>query len=424
MSSLQRHIAPDIHHIPKIDIPEFKTDKWSNNLQLHYLKAGSNEVLRLEIFIRAGGYYSNNILTPGVLAKLCREGSDGYSAKVINEQLDYFGATLSLSASSDFIQLQLYCLSKHLKDLLPYIKDILCAPLLDEKSLSIIKEKEIGRLNISNQKNDFIARNTLDLHLYGPDNPFGYYPKVEDIEDIKLDDIRAYYKQIMFKYPWEIILSGQYKNSILNDLKDIFGDLSFEQNNYIRLNTTVFSKPDLNYIKKLEGSNQAAIAIGQLVPKRNDPNFPALAFLNILFGGFFGSRLMKNIREDKGFTYGIYSSLRSLPLNGQWSIYTEVGLDVYNKALDEIKKEIQRLKKEEVPSEEISLVKNYISGSFLASLDGPFSLADRFKSIHFSGMDYNYFNFYLDEVRAMNAQKILDIANQELFNSYHEVVIA
>ena len=133
---------------------------------------------------------------------------------------------------------------------------------------------------------------------------------------------------------------------------------------------------------------------------------------------------MKNLREDKGFTYGVFSSARSLPLNGQWGIYTEVSVDIYKDALNEIYYEIERLKNEQVNKDELEIVKNYISGSFLSTLDGPFALADRFKSVYFSGLGYDYFDYFLEETNSMTPEKLQSLANKYLFNSYHEVVVA
>lgn len=424
MNSLNRNIAPKLSAIPRVDIPRIQSQEWENGIKLHHLKAGSEDVVRMEIIIRAGTFYSDKILVPPLLAKLSREGTLSFSADKINEELDFIGASLNISSSSDFIILTIYSLSKHLSSIIPLLKEILCVPLLKEKSLSIITDKEKSGLNISNKKNDFVARNTLDQNLYGDTHPFGYYPNIKDIESLRVDDLIKYHKKQVLKYPWEIIISGQFNDTLLKELHNNFVDLNFDHKNFLRKNILVKESRERNIHKTLKGSKQAAIAIGQLCPRRNHPDFPGIKFLNTILGGFFGSRLMKNLREEKGFTYGVFSSARSLPLNGQWGIYTEVGVDIYESALNEIYHEIKRLNNDKVGKEELEIVKNYISGSFLSTLDGPFSLADRFKSIYFSGLGYDYFDYFLEETNSMTPNKLQSLANKYLFNSYHEVVIA
>jgi len=158
--------------------------------------------------------------------------------------------------------------------------------------------------------------------------------------------------------------------------------------------------------------------------KRNEPEYPIFSLLNTVLGGYFGSRLMQNIREDKGYTYGVYSVLKSMTMSGQWGIYTDVGIDVYESALNEIYFEIERLKNEEISPEELHLVKNYIAGTFLSSIDGPFALANKFKSIYLFDLDYSYFDRFLSDIKNITPKKLNALANKYLDNSYHQVVVA
>eukprot|EP01137_Pigoraptor_chileana_P019852 Opistho-2@81461 len=128
--------------------------------------------------------------------------------------------------------------------------------------------------------------------------------------------------------------------------------------------------------------------MGNLSINRSHPDFASLQTLNCVLGGYFGSRLMANIREDKGFTYGIGSGIASLKDAGYFFIATEVGTDVCNSALSEIEKEITLLKTEVIGAEELNLVRNYMLGSMLGSLENAFSHADKFKNIYFSDLDY------------------------------------
>jgi predicted Zn-dependent peptidase len=137
---------------------------------------------------------------------------------------------------------------------------------------------------------------------------------------------------------------------------------------------------------------QGAIRIGRHFPNRNHPDYTPMRVLNALFGGYFGSRLMTNIREDKGYTYGIYSSLTPEKEGGSMVVTTETGTAVVEDAIKEVYKEMELLRQEPVDDEELLLVKNYLLGSILGDLDGPFSILQRWRTLILNGFDEAYFN--------------------------------
>jgi len=159
---------------------------------------------------------------------------------------------------------------------------------------------------------------------------------------------------------------------------------------------------------------QSAIRIGRVLFNKTHPDYFKFQVLNTVLGGYFGSRLMANIREDKGYTYGIGSGLSSLVHGGYFFISTEVGADVSKDALKEIYKEIGLLREELVGAEELETVRNYILGQFLRSVDGPFALADKFKAVWEFGLGYDYFDRYFEAVKTITAKEIRDMANQYL----------
>jgi predicted Zn-dependent peptidase len=169
---------------------------------------------------------------------------------------------------------------------------------------------------------------------------------------------------------------------------------------------------------------QSAIRIGQIMINRTHPDFPALQVLNAILGGYFGSRLMANIREDKGYTYGIGSALVSLQSTGYFFIASEVGADVCGSAIQEIEKEVKRLQTELVDQEELKLVKNYMMGSMLGSLENAFSHADKFKNIHFFGLGYDYYDRYVHTLKNVQSEDLLNLANQYLnFDQFEKVIV-
>ena len=170
----------------------------------------------------------------------------------------------------------------------------------------------------------------------------------------------------------------------------------------------------VNSVIEKKGAVQNAIRMGKRVFNRNHPDYPKMTILNTILGGYFGSRLMSNIREDKGYTYGIGSGLVSLQLDGYFYIATEVGADVCQAAINEINKELTVLCETEVGSDELNLVKNYLFGAFQRSIDGPFALADRFKTLLLSGLSFDYYYKYLETVKNVSGKELLEMAQRHL----------
>jgi predicted Zn-dependent peptidase len=217
-----------------------------------------------------------------------------------------------------------------------------------------------------------------------------------------------------------VMASGNFGNDIQEILNNEFV-LSEGKSVYPDFNFETIAASHKNIPK--ESSVQCGIRMGKVLFNRVHPDFIGMTVVNTLLGGYFGSRLMANIREDKGYTYGIGSALASYPETGVFLIATEVGAEVCKDALKEIYKEIELLRSEKVSDEELSLVKNYMLGSFLRNSDGPFAMSDRFKTIHFSGLDYSYYEKYIKKVNAITADEILELCNKYLdTKSFTEIV--
>ena len=178
------------------------------------------------------------------------------------------------------------------------------------------------------------------------------------------------------------------------------------------------------YFTEKPDALQSAIRMGRATINRTHPDFPALQVLNTVLGGYFGSRLMANIREDKGYTYGIGSGMSSLKQSGSLFIATEVGADVCNAAVSEIEKEVNLLRTQLIPDEELSLVRNFMLGSLLGSLENVFSHADKFKNLYFSGLGYEYYDLYVNTVKTVTAAQLQQLAIQYLnLDEFYKVIV-
>jgi predicted Zn-dependent peptidase len=296
---------------------------------------------------------------------------------------------------------------------LPYVSDIINDAIFPEKELTIYKQNNKQRLTVENEKVNSVARRKFNEMIFGEKHPYGYFTKIEDYDRLERSHLIEHHKNKYIPANCTIIISGLVKDDSINVLNKFFGKLqsTFDKmKNGQEYVITPFGNNKQVFEK--ENAVQSAIRIGMPFFNRTHPDYPAMAVVNTIFGGYFGSRLMSNLREDKGYTYGIGSAIVSMKQNGYFFISTEVGAEVTKSAIDEIYSEFELMKEESVDAEELEMARNYMLGTFLKGIDGAFHLAERFKSVYLYGLDYTYYDRYLDKLRSIQADEIQELAKK------------
>lgn len=421
---LDRTLAPDFGAIEHIKLVEPGHIKLPNGCNLYYFNSGEQDLVRIEWVFGNLHFNPAKPLLNSAVVSMLTEGTGKLSATQIADQIDFYGAFLQSEFGFDNSIVTLYSLSKHLGSTLPVIKDIITDSVFPENELETYVRNQQQKLQVSLQKNDVVARRTFNKALNG-DSIYGMAAEAADYQQLHRDDMLLHFKQMFQPSNCTIFLAGKIDDSVLRLVTDAFGDSW--TNSDKKADTTqpaLTSADELFYYIEKPDAIQSAIRIGTRSINRSHPDFPALQVLNTILGGYFGSRLMANIREDKGYTYGIGSGMTSLKHCGSLFIATEVGADVCRDALSEIEKEINRLKTELVPQEELDLVRNYMLGSLLGSLENVFSHADKFKNVYFSGLDYSYYDRYTNVIKAVTPQDILNLANKYLdYDKMYKVIV-
>lgn len=421
---LDRTITPEFKAIDHINLITPGYIKLDNGCDMYWFNSGEQELVRIEWIFNNVNFNAEKPLLNVAVNTMLTEGTEALSASQIADAVDYYGAFLQVDYGFDHSQVSLYCLNKHLNTTLPVIKDILINSVFPEKELQTFIRNQQQKLQVSLQKNDFVARRAFNKALYG-DTMYGISPDLNDFGSLKREDLLAHYKQMYQPNNCTMIVAGKVDDNTLKAITHSF-DKDWANSSV----AADISQPAIqqsgelfNYIEK-PGALQSAIRIGTPTINRTHPDFPALQIVNTILGGYFGSRLMNNIREDKGYTYGIGSATASMKHTGSIFIATEVGAEFTRATLTEIEKEINILKTELISAEELSLVKNYMLGSLLGSLENVFSHADKFKNVYFSGLDFEYYDRYTEVIRNITAEQVLALANQYFdYDKFCKVVV-
>jgi predicted Zn-dependent peptidase len=343
---------------------------------------------------------------------MLEEGTSKMTAAQIADAVDYYGAFLEVGVSQDHASVVLYTLNKHLKSTLSVVEDVIKNATFPEDELDTHLTNKKQKFHVNNQKVATVARKRFTELIFGEKHPYGINVQEADFEKIKRTDLIDFYRSFYRSGNCKIVLAGKIDDDVFSLLDEHFGANDWSSVNSLKKNTIeIISCKEREQLIFKEEALQSAIRIGKVLFNKTHPDFQSLQILNTVFGGYFGSRLMSNIREDKGYTYGVGSGIASLQNSGYFFISTEVGVDVCKNAINEIYFEMDRLRNELIPADELQLVKNYLLGTFLRSVDGPFAMADRFKGILEYNLGYDYFDKYIATIKGISASQLRDLAN-------------
>jgi zinc protease len=424
-AKLNRKQPPIIKDAVEFDLKlkPYEKHVLNNGAEVYVIDAGAEEVLQLEWVFYAGNWFENKNLLAASTNFLLKNGTSKKNAFQLNEHFEYYGSYLNRNCHNETASISLHCLSKHLEVLLPVVKEMLVDSVFPEDEIAIYKQNMKQRLNVNLKKSDFVAGRLIDTYLYGEEHPYGKFTRFEDFDNIGRDEVINFYKQYYQSGKFVLFVGGKVPSNLFQLLNQHFGDLQYKPVDVADLPSFPASEKKYRVTNDTQGV-QGAIRMGIPFPNRHHPDFLKAQVLNNLFGGFFGSRLMSNIREEKGYTYGIYSYLENHMQQSAWIISTEAGRDVCEATITEVYKEMEILREEPVDEEELLLVRNYMMGSILGDLDGPFHIISRWKNIILNGLEERYFYDQINMIKNVSATELQELANKYLVGeNFYELVV-
>jgi len=425
---LNRKTAPAITDAVKfhLALPSHKKVSLRNGVDVFLVNMGTLDTLMLNVVFYAGNCFESRNDIAAATNFLLKNGTRNRTAYEINEYFEYYGAFLSRHAGHETAELTLHCLNKHTDVLLPVLAELIQDSVLPEEELKIYKKNMQQRLEVNLRKNDFVASRLIDAYLFGEQHPYGRYSSIAGYEALNSDEVKDFYTRYYQQGRCMIFVAGLLPDNIIEQLEKNFGGLSFSGSARPDLAASPIEPALQKKYRILNDPDavQGAIRIARNFPNRHHPDFQKMLVLNNLFGGFFGSRLMANIREDKGYTYGIHSYLTNLIQESNLMISTEAGKDVSEATIKEVYIEMDRLCNEPVPEDELQITRNFMIGTLLGDLDGPFQVAGRWKSLLLNGLTEDYFYEGVEVIKTVTAKDLQELANKYLKPAdFYELVV-
>jgi predicted Zn-dependent peptidase len=424
---MNRKIAPNIKDAIdyKLQLKPYEHIKLDNGISVYSVNAGAQEVVQLEMVFCAGNSFEQQRGVAAATNFLLKNGTSTKTAFQINEAFEYYGGYCNRACYNETAVISLHSLTKHVNKLLPVMYEMLTDAVFPEEELKVYKQNAQQRLKVNLQKAEFVAGRLIDSYVYGENHPYGVYTNPLDIESLHTEVCKKFYEQYYLNGNCIIFAAGNFPEQFIKELNTVFGKL--------KVNATSIKAPIVAAIhaaeKKYRINNdpnavQGAIRLASPFPNRHHPDFKKAMVLNTLFGGFFGARLMSNIREDKGYTYGIYSYIQNYLQETAWVVSTEAGKDVSEATIEEVYKEMKRLREEKIGEDELLLVRNYMIGGILGELDGPFQIMAKWKNIVLNNLDETYFYDSVKEIKTVSAEALMELANKYLLpEKFYELVV-
>jgi len=391
---------PEIY---KIDLP--------NGAEFYPIRRGNVKALKLELSFAAGRPFEEKIGLATATLQLFKGGTQRKSATRLADGFDYWGSSVNLDFYIDTCGIKLFALEKYLPQTLSLLVDMLTAPRFPKSELNLYKRQQKEKLRSDQSRGDVVAYRHFTENLFGTQHPYGYNSTPETIDQITRDDLFSHYRKNYSMTGCRIFLSGNFSDQTQELIAEALGSMILAPSKPVP-KILIESAPAPSKQKiTLEASVQSSIRLGRRMFKRDHPDFEPMFMLNTLLGGYYGSRLMQNLREKKGLTYHIYSSLDTFLFGGYFLISTEVDKSRSELALNQIKKEIKRLQEQPVPARELETVKHYLKGSFLNYFENAFAYSELVRALSLEG-GIDTFKKLLVGLENVDSSAILDLANK------------
>lgn len=379
------------------------------DIPLLLLPGPTQGLVKLEVMFLAGRNHEHKRLSARAASRLIREGTRHRTGADIAEHTDFYGGTIATSDSMDHNGLVLQCLKRFFHELLPLFAELLLEPVFPEKEVLAFLRNNQQRLTEELSKNEVVAYRELTALLFGEDHPYGYNSFPETYAALQREDVQRFWEDHYRAGNAVLVLSGEYDEGMVKAI-----DRELCSRFRPGKSTAVFPQPapvtHRVYHEQKRPSHQNAIRIGRLLFDRTHPDYYPMHAVSLLFGGYFGSRLMMRIREDLGLTYNIYCHVDAMRHSGYFYLSTEVSKEQTRQALDEIYREMLRMHTEPPHAAELLMMQRFAMGNMLHLLDGAFQKADTLSNLTVEGGDYDDFNKMVRAIRDIRPEEVSDLA--------------
>jgi len=409
MDAMRAH-PPKIHPLDSQVNFDWPSNIYSKSHFPLYVLANDNfPIINLTVLTEAGGWYASQPGVDYLTTRMLLEGTKAKTSTQVTAYIAHYGAQITAYSKADYCRIELFCLSQHFSVMLALLKEILQTPSFLTKNLQQVQKLKCQSLKIEQEKNSCMLHKYFKEAMLEAYHPYGYNLTEQAINAVTAEDLKQYHSQVFFT-GLQVLCSGKVTKE---DIVKICSEFEV-------LKIPTLAKPSYDFKPKKPlkqhiprpDSLQTAIGIGKLLFPKNHPDYWKMYITTELLGGYFGSRLMRNIREEKGYTYHIYATLIPLRETTYFFIATEAIKKYTQQVCSEIYKEITRLQTQPVEWPELDNLKNYMIGHFLNQINDPFSIMQHFEAAHLHGLEQTFYRHFFTTLRQLTPEDIQQMAQK------------
>ncbi len=402
---------PDIVIPRSVEMPRALLSTTSNGVKIYRLESNDFEVVRFTFVFHAGTSMQHKPLAASATANMLGEGSEQLTAQQIAETFDFYGSYFDVNIDRDYTYISFCSLLKFFEPTAEVAEEILLRPTFPEREFEIYRNKRKQSLKIERQKIDVQSRELFAQTLFGGEHPYGASASEELYDELTTADLRELFAKLYTAENCFVVCSGHITPEVLRKIESIASALPAGKSH-----TPEFPEPKTTHYaeRNIDSALQSSLRIGRLLFGRSHPDFVGMQVVAAILGGYFGSRLMQNLREEHGYTYGVMAAMVNFDKEGYLAIATQVAREHRDDALGEIFYEIERLRQETIDEDELQMVKNVMIGEILRILDGPFGIADVTIENIMCGMDNSATQQSVEHIFAITPRDIQRLAEKYL----------
>lgn len=374
---LNRTIAPQGKPFKYIPLPTYTQTVLKNGVKVYWLPYGNVDVCEIQAIFRAGAGFETKTGISDMTPRNVSEGTRNHSSLSYARALDNFGAWVEYDAGTDFIAIVLTSLSHLCQKTVPLMAEAMVYPTFPEDAFEKMKKRAIEKLKTSNKKTAYVAQKNFFKLIFGECHAYGVTTDVEELKQMEREDLVQYHAQYLHAGNMCLTVTGKFNQTEIEAvLEENFGSLPTLPANTANSSAQAsIQTADLGrYFFPQEGV-QSTVFAGYPSINRFHEDAEKWEMTNVILGGYFGSRLMKNLREDKGYTYGVYSQAAMYNYSGVFYVRCDVGNEYVEDTFLQIKHEMRLLAEKGVTEEELQLVKNYNLGKSISGRETPFQMS-------------------------------------------------
>lgn len=408
----QRDSAPALAPLTAPALLPYKRFSLPNGIDVVYIHDPAQEVFKIDAVFEAGIYYQPKPLIASTAINMLNGGTARHTAEEIADLFDYYGAYIDFNCGLNKSELSLISLTKYAEPVLVQLAEMITGSIVPEKELDLFLTNKRQEHLVTCEKTSYLARKEFSRLIFGDKHPYANPISADDYLHVQREEVLDFCHEHVHACGCRLMLCGNVSETVLQTVIREFAALPCPKaERPVPEYPFTPAQPGRYHVTK-DNAAQTSLRIGKSGVRLNDPDYAHFLLLNTVLGGYFGSRLMSNIREEKGYTYGIQSFNVSLPQGSYWCIAAEVNNQHTQSAIQETFKEIQRLRTESVPEEELNLVKNFLHGDLLRELDGVFSQSDALKHKLNYNMDNSIYLRLIREITTATPDDLLRLAQQ------------